>query len=69
MSQLRKDPGGPLSSLARLTMIECDLAELKYLTASVGYDAVSPRFRPICRIRRNRMPPAFPEMLENVIRR
>lgn len=38
------DSGIPLYSLAHLTLINCSLAELVYVAARAGYDAVSPRF-------------------------
>lgn len=38
------DSGDPLYSLAHLTLIDCTLAELVYVAARAGYDAVSPRF-------------------------
>ena len=34
----------PLYSLAHLTLINCTPAELVYVAARAGYDAVSPRF-------------------------
>ncbi len=36
--------GKPLYSLAHLTLINCTPAELVYVAARAGYDAVSPRF-------------------------
>lgn len=41
-----KNPGflEPLYSLAHLTLINCTPAELVYVAARAGYDAVSPRF-------------------------
>ena len=36
--------GEPLYSLAHLTLINCTPAELVYVAARAGYDAVSPRF-------------------------
>ncbi|MDP5220220.1 sugar phosphate isomerase/epimerase [Ruegeria sp. 2205SS24-7] len=36
--------GGPIYSLAHLTLINCTPAELVYVAARAGYDAVSPRF-------------------------
>lgn len=38
------DVGEPLYSLAHLTLINCTPAELVYVAARAGYDAVSPRF-------------------------
>ena len=40
----RLTPSGPLFSLAHLTLINCTPAELVYVAARAGYDAVSPRF-------------------------
>jgi sugar phosphate isomerase/epimerase len=37
----------PLYSLAHLTLINCTPAELVYVAARAGYDAVSPRFIPM----------------------
>ena len=37
----------PLYSLAHLTLINCTPAELVYIAARAGYDAVSPRFIPM----------------------
>ncbi len=37
-------PDDPLYSLAHLTLINCTPAELVYVAARAGYDAVSPRF-------------------------
>ncbi|MDA7426713.1 sugar phosphate isomerase/epimerase family protein [Thalassococcus lentus] len=37
----------PLFSLAHLTLINCTPAELVYVAARAGYDAVSPRFIPM----------------------
>ena len=39
-----RDAGDPLYSLAHLTLINCTPAELVYIAARAGYDAVSPRF-------------------------
>ena len=38
------DPISPIYSLAHLTLINCTPAELVYVAARAGYDAVSPRF-------------------------
>ena len=37
----------PLFSLAHLTLINCTPAELVYIAARAGYDAVSPRLMPM----------------------
>ena len=42
-----KLPEKPLYSLAHLTLINCTPAELVYIAARAGYDAVSPRFIPM----------------------
>ena len=45
MLQVRKaDFHTPLYSLAHLTLINCTPAELVYIAARAGYDAISPRF-------------------------
>ena len=41
---MQADCGEPLYSLAHLTLINCTPAELIYIAARAGYDAVSPRF-------------------------
>ena len=41
---LHDDGDAPLYSLAHLTLINCTPAELVYVAARAGYDAVSPRF-------------------------
>ena len=41
---MQADCGEPLYSLAHLTLINCTPAELVYVAARAGYDAVSPRF-------------------------
>lgn len=43
MSSLRATSDEPLYSLAHLTLINCPPAELVYVAARAGYDAVSPR--------------------------
>ena len=47
MSVDPKYPADPLYSLAHLTLINCTPAELVYVAARAGYDAVSPRFIPM----------------------
>ncbi len=45
MSVQETEPSdGPVFSLAHLTLINCTPAELVYIAARAGYDAVSPRF-------------------------
>ncbi len=45
MSGIRQvDTHKPLYSLAHLTLINCTPAELVYIAARAGYDAISPRF-------------------------
>ena len=44
MLQTQQAPDEPLYSLAHLTLINCTPAELVYIAARAGYDAVSPRF-------------------------
>ncbi|MDJ0629165.1 MAG: sugar phosphate isomerase/epimerase [Rhodobacter sp.] len=44
MPKLQHHHGDPLYSLAHLTLINCTPAELVYVAARAGYDAVSPRF-------------------------
>ena len=44
MADDQYDFGDPLYSLAHLTRINCTPAELVYVAARAGYDAVSPRF-------------------------
>jgi sugar phosphate isomerase/epimerase len=41
---MQVENGEPLYSLAHLTLINCTPAELVYIAARAGYDAVSPRF-------------------------
>ena len=41
---MQDDTGKPIFSLAHLTLINCTPAELVYVAARAGYDAVSPRF-------------------------
>ena len=41
---IQANSGEPLYSLAHLTLINCTPAELVYIAARAGYDAVSPRF-------------------------
>ena len=39
----KQEPAAPLYSLAHLTLINCTPAELVYIAARAGYDAISPR--------------------------
>ena len=41
---IQENTASPLFSLAHLTLINCTPAELVYVAARAGYDAVSPRF-------------------------
>ena len=45
--RLQKSPAEPLYSLAHLTLINCTPAELVYVAARAGYDAVSLRLIPM----------------------
>ena len=47
MSNSHSHSDDPLYSLAHLTLINCTPAELVYVAARAGYDAVSPRFIPM----------------------